>query len=240
MTAVTLDKDEMALRAKVWRSLLIFFIVAIVMAFAALTSAYIVSKSNNFWVNIQPPSAFIWSSVIIVFCSIFVQMAVWATKRNNKKLMLAGLGLTFIASLTFAYSQWSGWGQLIETGNYFSGPLSELKGEYGSDYTISYNNSVLVQEDNQFFLPQDDLRKKPLNSRLTSSGNTSSSYMYILSAGHLGHVALGLILLAIVFVKALMGRYSSSYNNGVRLIANYWHFLGALWIYLFLFLTLFR
>lgn len=232
--------DALVLRSKVWRSLLIFFIVAIVMGFAAFTSAYIVSKSNNFWVNIELPQAFAWSCGVLVVCSVVVQLSLWACNRGEKQLMLIGLVLTFATSLVFAYTQWMGWAELVNSGNFFSGPLSELKGEYGTDYSISYNNNELILEDGKYFLPQDELRKKPLNSRLMSSGNTASSYIYILSAAHLAHVALGLILLLIVLVKALMGRYGVNYNNGVKLIANYWHFLGALWIYLFLFITFFR
>lgn len=229
--------DSPELRAKVWRSLLIWFIVAICMGFAAFTSAYIVSKSNNFWVNFDLPSSFTFSTIIIMVCSGVAQLSLWAANKGNQKLLRIGMILTLIVSLIFATSQWNGWGQMVQMGNYFSSDIEAIQGEYGTDFTITYNNIELILEDGKYYLPQDELRKQPLNSRLLQAGNTASSYVYIMSGVHLLHVALGLILLGIVFVKALRGRYGVEYNSGVKLTTYYWHFLGLLWIYLFLFLT---
>jgi cytochrome c oxidase subunit III len=68
----------------------------------------------------------------------------------------------------------------------------------------------------------------------------SGSFIYMLSGLHLAHLAGGIIALIITFILALMGRYGSGNVHGVRLCAIYWHFLDALWIYLFLFLTIFK
>lgn len=68
----------------------------------------------------------------------------------------------------------------------------------------------------------------------------SGSFIYLLSGLHLAHLAGGILALLFTFVRALMGRYSPANTHGVRLCAIYWHFLDALWIYLFLFLTIFK
>lgn len=68
----------------------------------------------------------------------------------------------------------------------------------------------------------------------------SGSFIYLLSGLHLAHMAGGILALLFSFIKSLMGRYSSTNVNGLRICAIYWHFLDALWIYLFVFLTIFK
>lgn len=68
----------------------------------------------------------------------------------------------------------------------------------------------------------------------------SGSFIYVLTGLHLAHVLGGLIALFITSIKGLMGKYSSANIHGVKLASIYWHFLDALWIYLFLFLTIFK
>ncbi len=68
----------------------------------------------------------------------------------------------------------------------------------------------------------------------------SGSYIFLLTALHLAHVAGGVIALLISFISSLRGRYSATNVHGLRLSAIYWHFLDALWIYLFVFLTIYK
>jgi cytochrome c oxidase subunit 3 len=68
----------------------------------------------------------------------------------------------------------------------------------------------------------------------------SGSFIYVLTGLHLLHLFGGLIALFITLIKGFMGRYNSTNIHGVKLASIYWHFLDALWIYLFLFLTLFK
>lgn len=73
-----------------------------------------------------------------------------------------------------------------------------------------------------------------------STSNASGSFLYIISFVHLGHLLGGLVALSIVFVKSLMGKYTTQNHLGIKLCAIYWHFLDGLWVYLFLFMYLFR
>lgn len=68
----------------------------------------------------------------------------------------------------------------------------------------------------------------------------SGSYLYILTAVHLAHMAGGVIALLIALVKSILGKYNSENRLGLELCAIYWHFLGILWVYLFLFLLFIR
>ncbi len=69
-----------------------------------------------------------------------------------------------------------------------------------------------------------------------SSSTNASSYLYLITFFHVLHLLAGLISLIVVSVKSKKERYSSSNFLGVELSLIYWHFLGALWIYLFIFL----
>lgn len=71
-----------------------------------------------------------------------------------------------------------------------------------------------------------------------SASNPSGSFLYVLTGVHAFHLVTGLIFLIIVLISAL--KYNVHSKNLVRLelCTIYWHFLGALWVYLYLFLTL--
>ena len=69
-----------------------------------------------------------------------------------------------------------------------------------------------------------------------SQSTNSSSYLYLITAFHVLHLLAGIISLIVVSVKSFFGKYSSKNYLGVELSIIYWHFLGALWIYLFFFL----
>jgi cytochrome c oxidase subunit 3 len=65
--------------------------------------------------------------------------------------------------------------------------------------------------------------------------NASGSFLYIISGVHLAHLLGGIIALIVVFFNAMKGKYSSKNLLGLQVCSTYWHFLGALWIYLYLF-----
>jgi len=68
-------------------------------------------------------------------------------------------------------------------------------------------------------------------------GNPSGSFLYIISGLHLLHLAGGILYLLYVITRAIMDKINSKNYLAVQLCATYWHFLGALWIYLFVFLS---
>ncbi len=71
-----------------------------------------------------------------------------------------------------------------------------------------------------------------------STSNPSGSFLYVLTGVHAFHLITGLIFLIIVVISALKYKVHSRNLTRIKLCTIYWHFLGALWIYLYVFLVL--
>ena len=71
-------------------------------------------------------------------------------------------------------------------------------------------------------------------------GNPSGSFVYVLSGLHGLHIVGGVIFLLIVLVAAFRFKVHSKKLSQIEMCATYWHFLDALWLYLFVFLLLNR
>ncbi len=71
-------------------------------------------------------------------------------------------------------------------------------------------------------------------------GNPSGSFLYVLTGLHGLHLVSAVVYLMIVLVSAIRMRINSGNMAQMEMCTTYWHFLGALWIYLFAFLTLYR
>jgi cytochrome c oxidase subunit 3 len=64
------------------------------------------------------------------------------------------------------------------------------------------------------------------------SSNPHSSFFYLLSGVHVVHVAGGLLWFAsVVWALRARGATSAATGRSLSLLATYWHFLGALWLY---------
>lgn len=70
--------------------------------------------------------------------------------------------------------------------------------------------------------------------------NTAVSWVYVIAALHWLHVISGIIVLTYTLVNAGRGKYNNKNYQGLTVSAIYWHFLDALWLYLFLFLSFIR
>jgi cytochrome c oxidase subunit III len=66
-------------------------------------------------------------------------------------------------------------------------------------------------------------------------GNPSESFLFIIAGLHLLHIAGGVVALLIVFFRAFRVRTKEYSSTGLEIVANYWHFVDLLWIYLFIF-----
>lgn len=117
--------EEKNIRAK--KMMLWFGIGSLIMSFAGLTSAVIVSSKRPDWLNdFQLPDAFIVSTIIIILSSISLMLAKKALKRNRKQATSLGLLVTFILGVAFIISQFVGFNQIIESGYNFTGPTSNV------------------------------------------------------------------------------------------------------------------
>lgn len=69
-------------------------------------------------------------------------------------------------------------------------------------------------------------------------GNPSGSFLYVFTGLHALHLISGVIFLIIVLISSLRYEVHSRKMAQMEMCVTYWHFLGGLWLYLFLFLLL--
>ncbi|MCF6359747.1 MAG: cytochrome c oxidase subunit 3 [Cyclobacteriaceae bacterium] len=71
-------------------------------------------------------------------------------------------------------------------------------------------------------------------------GNPGGSFLYVLMGVHAFHLISGLIYLMIMLVKSYRANEVSEIQFQLSLSTTYWHFLGGLWIYLYVFLIIYH
>ncbi|MBS7320473.1 MAG: cytochrome c oxidase subunit 3 [Myroides sp.] len=188
-------QNEQLQKRKSYKTMLIFAMASIVMVFAGLTSAYVISKSRPDWLkDFELPSAFLYSTIVIVLSSVTFHLAKNAIKKNNRSLTSIMLALTLVLGLLFVALQFQGFNQVIDAGYYFTGSYSTI----------------------------------------------TTSFLYVVVLVHIAHLVGGLISLLIVIYNHYKQKYNSSQTLGIELSVMFWHFLGFLWIYLFLFFTFYK
>ncbi|MFZ2905002.1 MAG: cytochrome c oxidase subunit 3 [Cyclobacteriaceae bacterium] len=79
-----------------------------------------------------------------------------------------------------------------------------------------------------------------VNQRVYWVGNPSGSFVYVLSGLHGLHIIGGVVYLLIVLKSTFQYKVHSKSLNQIEMCVTYWHFLGGLWLYLFVFLLLTR
>jgi cytochrome c oxidase subunit 3 len=72
------------------------------------------------------------------------------------------------------------------------------------------------------------------------TANASGSFFYVITWLHFGHYIGGIIALVFGIWRNHSGAYAAGNYTGMKMIAAYWHFLDALWLYIFLFLLLYK
>ncbi len=234
LTATT-EKDQQVRARKNLTYLLLF---AIVMFFVALSSAYVVSQSSaDYWVTFRIPKAFYISTAVILASSVSIQLALITIRKGQARATLAWILVTLLLGGAFTWNQRAGWSELMSRGYFLVSKVMGAQDQYGVDYSILRKGVVVLKEGDQFYLPSDLQRAKPLNAEMEDYKNTASSYFYVITVGHWLHLAGGIIMLLVLSVKSLMGRYTAEDHVGVWQGTLYWHFLGGLWVYLLLFLV---
>ena len=69
-------------------------------------------------------------------------------------------------------------------------------------------------------------------------GNPAGSFMYIFTGIHGVHLISGVIYLIYMLISSFRYKVHSKNMLNMEMSATWWHFLGGLWIYLFIFLLL--
>lgn len=119
--------DERLIRARSRKLLLLFAMVGMGMMFAGLTSAFVVSKNRADWLkNVEMPSAFYWSTAVMLLSSVTFWLALRHTKNQNASAGRLWLLVTLGLGCTFVGLQYVGFDQLVQQGFYFTGPQSNI------------------------------------------------------------------------------------------------------------------
>lgn len=117
--------EEKKARAK--KMMLWFGIGSLIMSFAGLTSAVIVSSKRADWLkDYELPDAFILSTFVIIISSMTFILAKRALKKDMRKNTMLWLLATLILGTIFIVTQFIGFGQIVQSGYYFTGPSSNI------------------------------------------------------------------------------------------------------------------
>ena len=122
----TQEKQSRAKKMMLW-----FGIISLIMSFAGLTSAFIVSSSREDWLSdFVLPSSFTYSTLIIFLSSIFLYAAKQTLKKNQAVTTTSLLIGVLVLGIAFIYSQILGFNQIISSGYNFTGPTSNITMSY--------------------------------------------------------------------------------------------------------------
>ena len=103
-------------------------IVAIIMFFAGLTSAYLVRKAEGNWYNFKLPSQFIYSTIAIILSSVTLWWTKKYVKNDEFNFIKVGLFITLMLGILFCYFQYSGWKSMNMNNLYFTDDVNTLSG----------------------------------------------------------------------------------------------------------------
>ncbi|MBE0391660.1 cytochrome c oxidase subunit 3 [Flavobacterium sp. PL002] len=125
---MTMTKDEHKLRtARSYKLILLFAMVSMIMMFAGLTSAFVVSKARVDWLkDFELPTAFYYSTIVIIASSVTIHLAKKAIQKDNKSRTTIFLLSTLALGILFVVLQFAGFRQIVENGYYFTGSESSI------------------------------------------------------------------------------------------------------------------
>ena len=161
-----LSKDlDPSVNEKMKKNLVYVSCFSIVMLFAGLTSAYIVSMGDAFWLNAPLPIAFWWSTACIVLSSLTFVLAIRAAKKGQNSLLKIGMVVTLVLGLLFVYFQWSGFGQLMNKGVHpFQNHLVVTDGRYGDYFEVKKGDQYITVDGNDYLLNGKKMSAKDFES----------------------------------------------------------------------------
>ena len=68
-----------------------------------------------------------------------------------------------------------------------------------------------------------------------AKSNSAASFLFVITGLHMVHVLGGVIALLVIFIRAYAVKVKNYSSLPIELVGTYWHFVDALWIYLFIF-----
>ncbi len=139
-------------KEKMNRNMVYVGIFSIIMIFAGLTSAYIVSMGGSFWVKFPFPRAFYFSTTAIILSSITYSLTVKAAKKKNVTSTRLFISLTLLLGIIFCIFQFKGYKQLHKQGAFVVSPIAVIDGRYGDYFEVKQNGHFVEVDGNDYLL----------------------------------------------------------------------------------------
>jgi cytochrome c oxidase subunit 3 len=184
--------------------------------------------NNDTQLNIHPTKFVLWLLIVASVMLFAAFTSAYIVRRGEGNWLIFDLPQSFafttgIIALSSVTMQWA----------FFAARKDEL----GQLKTALYCTLLLGAA---FAIGQFIGWKQLVANDIHMVGNPSESFVYVISGLHLLHVIGGILFITVVLVKALQLNVHRKNMLSITLCTTYWHFLGALWIYLYFFLLLNR
>lgn len=126
MEKTQIEKELRIAKRKSAKPILWVSLISMIMFFAGLTSAYVVSMKREDWVTFDLPDAFYISTGVIILSSIFLFLSKMFLKKDDINKSFLFLAFAFILGLLFVWFQYVGFKELENSGLYFTGEESTV------------------------------------------------------------------------------------------------------------------
>ncbi|HCY97738.1 MAG: heme-copper oxidase subunit III [Polaribacter sp.] len=124
---------KISLKPMLWVSM-----ISMVMFFAGLTSAYVISMKRDDWVTFDLPDAFYISTFLIVASSITLMLSQKLIKQEKREMSLFLLVVTLFLGIGFIWQQYEGFNELKDLGLYFTGKGSTVSTSFIIGITLMH------------------------------------------------------------------------------------------------------
>ncbi|MGK0325273.1 MAG: cytochrome c oxidase subunit 3 [Polaribacter sp.] len=139
-----LEQEYIVAKKKSAKPMLWISIISMVMFFAGLTSAYVISMKRDDWVSFDLPQAFYVSTFLIVASSITLLLSQRFLKQNKRQLSLIMAVAALFLGIGFVWQQYVGFNQLKSIGLFFTGPESTVSTSFIIGITFIHVLHLLV------------------------------------------------------------------------------------------------
>jgi len=187
------------------------FLATEVMFFGGLFCAYLVYRQWYFGdfaaasksINMRLGAT---NTAVLICSSLTVVLAVWAAQTARRSLLIGSLALTMLLGLTF----------LGIKGIEYRDKFVE---HHVPGASFSFENEPIPGHPGQY-----------ANAR---HAQMFFSLYFVMTGLHALHMIIGIVLLAILAIRAQRGHYSPEYYTPIDMTGLYWHFVDIVWIFLF-------
>ena len=116
----------------------------------------------------------------------------------------------------------------------------ELLDQVSFETNVMLNDGIEIHYKNGKWTRLREELNNAQNNEMRQAGNIASSYIYVFTGMHVLHVLIALILLFVIIKRSFKGYYTEKNQLGIQATSIIWHFLGVLWLSLFLLLQYFH